>query len=181
MMISSKVKIQAVPGKGVGLVASQDIEAGEVVVRERPVLVVDQWSPHHLLEAWQDLAPPDRASYSLLANSHPEVPPLVGVALTNMIPLSRDNTKFGVFLTVARINHSCQANSNHYQENQTGDHTEAVRAVRKIAGGEEVTISYRWNIRERIGDCLLSSRNPMEQNFVTREERRKLLSEVNLF
>ena len=80
-MISSKVKIQAVPGKGVGLVASQDIEAGEVVVRERPVLVVDQWSPHHLLEAWQDLAPPDRASYSLLANSHPEVPPLVGVAL----------------------------------------------------------------------------------------------------
>ena len=145
-MISSKLRIQAVPGKGFGLVSSQDIEAGELLVRERPVLVVEQWSPAHLLAAWEKLSPSDQASYSLLANSHPELPPVVGVALTNMIPLTRTADTFGVFLSVARINHSCQANSNHYQENHSsgdGDHTEAVRAVRQIARGEEVTISYR--------------------------------------
>ena len=142
-MISPKLRIEAVPGKGVGVVARQDIEAGELLIRESPVLVVDQWTPHHLVAAWQKLSPPDRTSYSLLANSHPELQPVVGVALTNMIPLTREATKFGVFLTVARINHSCLANSNHYQENHSGDHTEAVRAVRNIAEGEEVTISYR--------------------------------------
>ena len=146
-MISPKLRIEAVPGKGVGVVASQDIEAGELLIRESPVLVVDQWTPHHLLAAWQKLSPPDRTSYSLLANSQPELQPVVGVALTNMIPLNRTATKFGVFLTVARINHSCLANSNHYQENLTGDHSEAVRAVRRIARGEEITISYRWSHR----------------------------------
>ena len=128
VMISPKLRIEAVPGKGVGVVASQDIEAGELLVRERPVLVVDQWTPHHLLAAWQQLSPPDRAAYSLLANSHPELEPVVGVALTNMIPLTRTADTFGVFLSVARINHSCQANSNHYQDNPTGGkhtHTEA--------------------------------------------------------
>ena len=149
-MISSKVRIQAVPGKGVGVVASQDIGAGELLMRERPVLVVEQWTPHHLMSAWQKLSREDRRAYSLLANSHPELEPVVGVALTNMIPLNRTADKFGVFLTVARINHSCLANSNHYQENHSGDHTEAVRAVRNIAEGEEVTISYRWSNRETI-------------------------------
>ena len=147
-MISSKLRIQAVPGKGFGLVASQDIEAGELLVRERPVLVVEQWSPAHLLAAWEKLSPTDQASYSLLANSHPELPPVVGVALTNMIPLTRTADTFGVFLSVARINHSCQANSNHYQENNTADHTEAVRAVRDISRGEEVTITYRCSDRD---------------------------------
>ena len=153
-MISPKLSIQAVPGKGVGVVASQDISAGELLIRETPLLVVDQWSPAHLMAAWQKLSPPQRSSYSQLANSHPELEPVVGVALTNMIPLTREANKFGVFLTVARINHSCLANSNHYQENHTGDHTEAVRAVRSIARGEEVTISYRWSHRKTIRLCI---------------------------
>ena len=142
-MISPKLSIQAVPGKGLGVVARQDISAGELLIRETPLLVLDQWSPAHLMAAWQKLSPPQRDSYSQLANSHPELPPLAGLALTNMIPLTRAANTFGVFLTVARVNHSCGANSNHYQENKADDHTEAVRAVRDIARGEEVTICYR--------------------------------------
>ena len=33
-MISPKLRIEAVPGKGVGVVASQDIEAGELLIRD---------------------------------------------------------------------------------------------------------------------------------------------------
>ena len=66
--------------------------------------------------------------------------PVLGIALTNMIPVSRTGNMFGVFETVSRVNHSCLANSNHYQ---VDSHTEAVRAVMDIKEGEEVTICYR--------------------------------------
>ena len=95
-----------------------------------------------MTSAWHNLSPSSQAKYLLLANTHPDLNPLLGIALTNMIPLHKEGDTFAVFETVSRVNHSCTANSNHYQE-RNHNHTEAVRAVMDIKEGEEVTICYR--------------------------------------
>ena len=101
-MISGKVKVVAVPDKGLGVVATEDIEAGELLLREEPLLLVTDWSPHHLTEAWQQLSPAQQAKFLLLANSQTNVSPVLGIALTNMIPVNREGTVFAVFETVSR-------------------------------------------------------------------------------
>ena len=59
-----------------------------------------------------------------LANCHAQsrMNPLVGVALTNMIPVTRAGGQLAVFRHMARINHSCQPNCNHYQVSNTQHH-----------------------------------------------------------
>ena len=54
-MISEKIVERAVPGKGVGVVAVAEIAAGELLVAEQPLLVMEDWSPDHLLAAWTKL------------------------------------------------------------------------------------------------------------------------------
>ena len=54
-MISEKIVERAVSGKGVGVVAVAEIAAGELLVAEQPLLVMEDWSPDHLLAAWTKL------------------------------------------------------------------------------------------------------------------------------
>ena len=54
-MISEKIVERAVSGKGVGVVAVAEIAAGELLVAEQPLLVMEHWSPDHLLAAWTKL------------------------------------------------------------------------------------------------------------------------------
>ena len=54
-MISEKIVERVVPGKGVGVVAVAEITAGELLVAEQPLLVMEDWSPDHLLAAWTKL------------------------------------------------------------------------------------------------------------------------------
>ena len=146
-MISRKLRVRPVHNKGLGVVALEDIEAGELLIKEDPLLLLTNWSPSHLTTAWNRLSPASQAKFLLLANSHLDTNPLLGIALTNMIPVNKEGSMFAVFETVSRVNHSCKANCNHYQERTAASslsHTECVRAVMDIKEGEEITICYRF-------------------------------------
>ena len=56
---------------------------------------------------------------------------------------------------------------------------EMLRAVRNIKVGEEITISYRWEEQVMKLNDIFLSRNPIQENFITRQERRDLLREVS--
>ena len=101
-----------------------------------------------------------------LSNCHPDMNPLVGIALTNMIPVTRAGARMAVFRSVSRINHSCVPSCSHHQVSEHGgSHVarEEIRAVRTITPGEELTISYR---------------NQLQEKFITTYDRKKHLQEV---
>ena len=64
-MISEKIVERAVSGKGVGVVAVAEIAAGELLVAEQPLLVMEDWSPDHLLAAWTKLPRASQVSHSV--------------------------------------------------------------------------------------------------------------------
>ena len=66
-MISEKIVERAVSGKGVGVVAVAEIAAGELLVAEQPLLVMEDWSPDHLLAAWTKLPRASQVSRILLS------------------------------------------------------------------------------------------------------------------
>ena len=73
--------------------------------------------------------------------------------------------KVGIFPTIARINHSCVPNAHYYPvSNAEGQATDmALRAIKKISVGDEITISYIDPLQRR--------------DFDTKENRCKILSE----
>merc|ERR1719270_139942 len=166
-MKSDKIKIRQVSCKGLGIVAISDIDEGELLLSEEPLILIDDWSPQHLLSSWSSLPKHQQDIFLQLSNCHKQtgMNPLVGIALTNMIPVntrSGQQSQWAVFQHMARINHSCDPNCNHYQIATKSSCCEEVRALQKIKAGEEITISYR---------------NQLQKGFITREERKKHLLE----
>ena len=63
-MISEKIIIRPVPSKGVGVIALESIEAGELLMSERPLIELEDWSPEHLLSAWSSLSRENKVKLS---------------------------------------------------------------------------------------------------------------------
>ena len=68
--MSSKIKIVSIEGKGKGVVAIEDIDAGELLISEEPLLYLHHWSPDHLLEQWSKLKSQSKCDFLTLANNH---------------------------------------------------------------------------------------------------------------
>lgn len=65
----------------------------------------------------------------------------LGIIKTNSFTVSRGPRSLLVlFPDVARINHSCAPNCHHYWSKKSGEFV--IRAVRNLAEGEELSISY---------------------------------------
>ena len=45
------------PGKGQGVVAARDVRAGELIIAEKPLIVLPWWIRHCLYPRWVDLVP----------------------------------------------------------------------------------------------------------------------------
>ena len=54
-MLSDKITIRKVTGKGLGIVAVSDIDEGELLLSEEPLIFFDDWSPQNLMSSWSSI------------------------------------------------------------------------------------------------------------------------------
>jgi hypothetical protein len=120
----SNYQILPTPNMGLGMVASRDIKMGDLILAERPLIVLPK-SPYlspfveaeefdwekFIQPCFERLTPERQAAYRALANSHTRdgSEPLLGIVRTNGfgIPLQEgfSNTYTGVYNELSRINH----------------------------------------------------------------------------
>lgn len=153
---SPPYKIAAAPlTEGVGLFASRAISKGAIVLCEAPMFT--QPSPpartnSTVMAALAQCTRDEQRQYFNLANAHkskgPAAPgtqpvlPALGIFETNALPCgkARSGRKAGVFLTAARLNHSCRPNLARSWDEASQQMT--FRALRDVAEGEELCLNY---------------------------------------
>ncbi|KUJ19090.1 SET domain-containing protein [Mollisia scopiformis] len=182
-------KIQEVPGKGLGVVANQDIAAGTCIISEAPLITTEGISmantdiaEQQLLNALKKLSKADQERFRSLHNYYTAsdpTHPLSGICKSNGYPLGTNTEVGGVFADISRINHSCLPNTVQYwnplHEKQT------IHAVRPIPNGGEVTTSYlaggtsqerKQFLKENFGfDCACEVCSMLEDKLRESDER----------
>ncbi|KAI0063076.1 SET domain-containing protein [Artomyces pyxidatus] len=143
--------ITDLPRVGKGVLAADNFTHGELIMRERPLLVFPQrtYSTMGGASFWDVVASemPEslRKSYRELYNCRrPNLTDFEGIAMTNALRAGRitgEDESYGVVgAQSSRFNHSCTPNA-HFSWNPNTFASE-VRANRPIKKGEEVTIAY---------------------------------------
>ena len=149
-----KVAFAVVPvaGKGVGCVATRDIHVGERLLAERPLIAIEHstvarcrgWSGP-LEAALCALTSAERQTFFALSQNSLRFgteKSMEGVFRTNSMPFRRasDQPVSGIFATAARLNHSCDPCATYKYNHALGMMT--VHAIKNIASGTELTVSY---------------------------------------
>ncbi|EPE03123.1 set domain-containing protein [Ophiostoma piceae UAMH 11346] len=152
-----KYRIEAMPAKGYGVVATQPILRGDLIMSTTASILFDYQVYDELSEdvsrklqaAGIDSLPElHRARYMNLsthdgAESTHEAT-VSKILNTNAFDIDSDDDGpygfFAVFPEISRFNHDCRPNSDYYFDHDTL--TQYVHAVRPIAAGEEITVSY---------------------------------------
>lgn len=141
-------------GKGLGVFALHDLEIGDIVMREAPILKIDPPDyvrgtgyPMALVtelvrREFDNLAPNEQEevmslTYHATAAEEATMDKLGIIFRTNAY--NTDN-QIGLFPKIARINHSCRPNTSYYWSNKLN--RRVVYASRKIKKGEEFFVSY---------------------------------------
>ncbi len=158
---SEKFEVRAVGKKGFGVVATEPIKRGELLLEEAPLLVFqnqsfdvlfgdlqdilvdgksfDKWD-HSLKETLQSRCTEEVFSkfWDLADTCCENEKTALGIARTNGIGLSADSA--GLFLLLSRFNHSCRPNvHNSWQEDKQ---VQVLRSNCDIDPGQELCISY---------------------------------------
>lgn len=152
-------RIQKIPGKGLGVVALEDIAPGTRIVAEKPLITwcvaatangqTDARELDSLLDA---LSTADRCAYFDLVDSR--VPSTsektsLGIWSSNAFlldvgdcfqPAGDDVTVAAVFRTISRFNHSCHPNA--YVAWNPTLKVQTVHALRPISRDEEICVAY---------------------------------------
>lgn len=148
---------QEVPGKGLGLVATQDIPKGTRILCEEAMMIVPNDLPpeknQQLMEKqFHDSSELQQKEFLSLHNVHRfNTSPVDyrGIFATNALPMNKISDTSGplhrvddagIFLEACRINHSCDDNAVTNWNENTNRHT--VTACRDICKDEEITIYY---------------------------------------
>ncbi|CUS14257.1 unnamed protein product, partial [Tuber aestivum] len=136
-----------VPGKGMGIVANYYIRRGTRIISDAPLFKIPNYTSDqaaitsYVTKELKGKTKDEQRMFLSLFNAYPgEYMPFYGITKTNALPLGPDSEDAGLFLTVARLNHSCSPNANHTWNSNTG--TETIHAIRDILRGEEITICY---------------------------------------
>ncbi|KAK6088909.1 lysine methyltransferase [Seiridium cupressi] len=160
---SDKWHVEEVPNKGMGLVASRNLQTGEHIMSVSAAIMTDfsiwdhvalehvrrmqaqgiSYLPKHHQRIFLNLSTHDAAE------SYEER--VYKIILTNAFDISDieilDRPKdeqgvnfFTVFPEVSRMNHDCRPNAHYYWDSET--FTQNVFATRPILAGEEITITY---------------------------------------
>ena len=157
------VMVTEIPGKGRGLVAARDIEQGELIFIDKPVITVKtiDWTTHcmmhvnSVLEQLAKLPSEAKVQFERLqgldfedgVDDNDEANRTILILkkfMTNSRMDSGVHTKCtSLYLNIVLINHSCAPNAAEgylkpYDENKSSE----VRAIKSIGKGEEVTICY---------------------------------------
>ncbi|KZS89642.1 SET domain-containing protein [Sistotremastrum niveocremeum HHB9708] len=153
--VSEPYEIVEYPGKGKGLRAVRDIELGEIIVMERPLLIVcgvNKFNMSGPLGGAIDLLKPRaKKEYLELFNcwkGEKGKSEIEGILQTNGMRIDmeswgakpEDGSFTGIFPVFSRMNNSCMPNCQFYfsQRSLSG----VVRAVRPIKKGEELEVHY---------------------------------------
>ncbi|KAI1337883.1 hypothetical protein F5Y15DRAFT_425587 [Xylariaceae sp. FL0016] len=166
---SPRWAVRAVPGKGMGLFATQRLELGDRVMSATPSIMIDYsvyeslgpGAIHELQAAAIGALPAaHRAAFMELsthdgAASHIER--VEKIMLTNAFDLAEagDDQEeeeegpnwFTVFPHISRLNHDCRPNADYYFDPVTL--TQNIHATRSILPGEEITVSYINTLQPR--------------------------------
>ena len=138
------LSLENLPGKGKGLIASQPISPGTCIISESPLFTTSQIQSsdveRELARIVKSLPRESQRSFLTLHNNTPGREPFTNIMRTNAYPLGPSSSDGGIFPWVARINHSCLANTQ--QAWNTKLQQETVYAVRRIEKGDEITIGY---------------------------------------
>ena len=130
----------SIHGKGWGVFATRDINCGEIIIEERPVL---DDSLHIGLELqFNKLSSIEQQAVISLANVHKECDRLKGIMKTNSFTRGPGSPHEVLCLDSSRLNHSCMPNVDY----KFREPYQRVFAVRSIKKGEELCQTY----------CLLS-------------------------
>ncbi|KAF2869649.1 hypothetical protein BDV95DRAFT_448922, partial [Massariosphaeria phaeospora] len=140
---------QELPGKGMGVLASQHLNFGDRVTAYTPAL---------LAHPAEELSTMDREKYFRIAvdqlpaatrDSYLQLSTIFGIPEVRVQDIVKANTfqlelggqnHLAVFPETSRLNHACSPNAQYYLDPSTLTHF--VHATRPIAPNEEITISY---------------------------------------
>ncbi|KAI1496908.1 hypothetical protein F5X99DRAFT_413649 [Biscogniauxia marginata] len=167
---SPKWSVLHIPGKDLGLVASQRLEPGDHIMSNTPSLMIDYGIYEALgaeeirylqLEGVEHLPPRHRAGFmNLSTHDDPGIKTredrVDKITLTNAFDIYKAGeaeeedeeearTWFTVFGQISRMNHDCRPNADYYFDPVTLTHH--IHAIAPIAPGEEITISYIDNVQ----------------------------------
>ncbi|TGO51582.1 hypothetical protein BCON_0158g00080 [Botryotinia convoluta] len=138
---NSRYALQDVPGKGKGLVATQDIPKGTRIIEERPIMTRPKRAPTGFSLRGQ-FNKQQRQAFLSLKNVHPYKNAderYFGIFKTNGLPMESDD-EGGLFIEACWISHACDNNASSNWNTNIRKHT--IHALRDIQEGEEITISY---------------------------------------
>ena len=149
-----KFAIQSVSGKGMGVIAVRPIAKGEKILSEAPLFTQAlARSVDTIAESLGPKTRDEKRQFLELTNCHRgKLPHILGIFETNALPCGNNGmgeiaSTGGLFLQGSRFNSSCVPNVNNYwNESQQ---VIQFRALRSIAEGEELCISYKdgWKPR----------------------------------
>lgn len=141
-------------GKGLGVFALRDLDIGDIVMREAPILKIDPpdyvrgtgYPMSQVTELvrreFENLSPIAQEevmslTYHATADEEATMDKLGIIFRTNAY---NTDDQIGLFPKIARINHSCRPNTSYYWSNKLN--RRVVYASRKIKRGEEFFVSY---------------------------------------
>ncbi len=109
-------KIQAVPGKGKGLLARFKIAKGTRVLHENPLFTTSNLSSISSMESsiamkLRSLSKTQQRQFLSLHNNFPGKHPFSGVVKTNALPCGPNSVIGGIYPTICLINHNCLPNA----------------------------------------------------------------------
>ncbi|KAK1989631.1 SET domain-containing protein [Colletotrichum falcatum] len=152
-----KFEVAKVPGKDYGLIATLPIRRGEIILRETASLLIDYAAFTHIppddmrvlqAQAIDYLPNPHRGEW-LNMSSHgfhgDHISMVDKILVTNSFDVEvddarRDDDFYAVFVNTSRMNHDCRPNVDYWFDPRTL--TQRTVALRDIAPGEELTLSY---------------------------------------
>ncbi|RDI85360.1 hypothetical protein Vi05172_g4826 [Venturia inaequalis] len=145
MIRTDLFNLEAIPGRGKGLIATQTIPAGTCLISEKPLFTTAEIRSNdverELVRIVKALPKDSQRAFLSLHNNHPGgKEPFSNIVRSNGYPLGASSEVGGIFPNIARINHSCWANCQ--QAWSSTRKQETAYAVRQIEAGEELTIAY---------------------------------------
>ncbi|KAK7969955.1 hypothetical protein PG996_001608 [Apiospora saccharicola] len=144
-----------IPGKGIGLIATKPIRAGQRIMTRTPAVMIDRSALDALSEdvavallvQGVEALPTVHRDRYLNLTTHLDVPDRQ-MRISQIFAVNSFRTGVGdqgadfhsVFTEISRLNHDCRPNCVYYFDPETVSNK--VYAVRDIMPGEEITVSY---------------------------------------
>lgn len=152
-------KIQALAGKGLGMVAVRKICQGEVILTENPLLLLnknrkERLKSPNLLEQFENLSESNKTKVLKLHHENPGgtlSERIQRIFEANTIEVAPVNS-IALYPTIPRINHSCSP-SVVWSWVAGSPQTKQVRAVRDISPGEELCANYIDSFEATFSPC----------------------------